>query len=429
MRLARAAGWPEAADDRSFYALLLKDAGCAANAAHVSALFGTDDIEAKRDLKWRNWTRYADAARYALHNVLPGAPTPRRLARLAALALGGKRAQRQMVEVRCRRGADVLRQLGWVEVAPEAVLHLDEHWDGSGLPDGRMGQAIPRASRLALLAQQVEIAHARGGSAAALAMARRLRGRWFDPELCDVLAHLGAEPAFWAELSAAGDPSDLAELDPRPTLVEIGGGHHIDVVARTFAQVVDEKSAWTARHSTRTAAYAAVLARALGLDARAVGRVETAAFYHDLGKLGVSNLVLDKPGPLDPVERRAIERHVGLTRDILAPLDGVLPVGRIAAAHHERLDGSGYDQALRANAVPAEAMIVAAADVFDALTAARPYRQALTPDEAVAILARDAGSRLPAAVVGAVRAELGAGRLQVRGEDGPADARTAAPVG
>lgn len=412
MHIARAAYWPEASDDDAlFYAMLLKDAGCSANASQVSRLFGTDDREAKKDLKWRNWTRYGDAARYALRNVRPGAPPGARLRRLAAVAVGGMAAQRSMVSVRCSRGADVLRQLGWVDLAPEVVLHLDEHWDGSGLPAGLRGDAIPRGARLALLSQQVEIFHARDGSVGAVEMVRRLRGRWFDPDLCDVFLDLARTPGLWSALAAVGEPSSLADLDPKPTTLLLGESGGLDRVARTFAEVVDEKSHWTAQHSVRTAAYAGVLARRLGHDDAGVRRVEMAAFYHDLGKLGVSNLVLDKPGPLDPAERAAIERHVDLTRRILAPVAPLSAVAGAAAAHHERLDGSGYDRGLAGDLVPFDAWVIAAADVFDALTAARPYRGPLEPDEAVGVLAHDGGSRLPEEVVGAVREAVRDGTL------------------
>lgn len=399
MRIAHSAGWEEAGNDGTLYALLLKDAGCAANAGHVSRLFGADDLQAKGDLKWRNWTRYQDSARYALQNVMPGARPFERLARLAKVALQGVAAQRDMVAIRCNRGADVVRELGWANMAPEAVLHLDEHWDGSGLPDGIQGEAIPRVSRLALLSQQIDIFFSRFGVADTLAMVRRYRGKWFDPDLCDAMLALGNDPAFWAGLNTAGSPSSIADLDPHPRPVRVDGSADLARIARTFAEVVDEKSPWTAQHSVRTSRYAGILARHLGYAEAAASRVETAAFFHDLGKLGVSNLVLDKPGPLDPTERAAIERHVGLTRRILAPITPLRTVTEAAAAHHERLDGSGYDRALHGTGVPADAWIIAASDVFDALTAARPYRRALDPAAALSILAQDSGTRLPAEIV------------------------------
>lgn len=413
MRLARAMDWPEASDDGLFYALLLKDAGCTSNAAQVSHWFGTDDQAAKGDLKWRNWTRYADAARYAMHNARPGARPGERLRQMVQVARRGMAAQRDLVRIRCHRGADVLRELGWVDLAPDAVLHLDEHWDGSGMPHGARGESIPRGARLVLLSQQVEIYHARGGQDAAMDMVRRLRGRWFDPVLADRLVALGRDPAFWQGLAAAGEPESIAALDPAPATLLLDSSDNLERVARTFAEVVDDKSPWTAQHSVRTSAYAGVLASHLGHDDAARRRVEMAAFYHDLGKVGVSNLVLDKPGPLDPPERAAIERHVELTRRILQPLEPLEAIARAAASHHERLDGSGYNLGLEGTEVPADAMIIAAADVFDALTAARPYRGPLDPDEAVAIVARDSGTRLPAEVVQALGESVRSGRLSV----------------
>jgi hypothetical protein len=127
-----------------FYALLLKDAGCTANAHQVSEWFATDDRTAKYDLKVVNWTRFVEVARYAAAHARPDGPWLSRLRRqMAAVSRRGPGAARRLVEMRCTRGADLVRQMGWVDLAPDAVLNLDEHWDGSGHPAGLRGEAIP----------------------------------------------------------------------------------------------------------------------------------------------------------------------------------------------------------------------------------------------------------------------------------------------
>lgn len=421
MQIAEEIGLDAARSADLYYALLLKDAGCTANAASVSDWFANDDRAVKRDLKRFNWSRYDAAARFAMKNARPGAPVLPRLAQIARLARLGRRAARELVVMRCTRGADVVRSLGWVDLAPEAVLNLDEHWDGSGNPHGLRGPAIPLLARIALLAQQIEIFWAEGGPGTALAMARARRGTWFDPDLVDALAARARRRAFWHGLSTAGDPHQIAGLDPEPQRLAVRSDASLQAVARTFAAVVDAKSPWTARHSWRTSAYAGAIAARLGYDDEGRRRVELAGLFHDIGKLGVSNRVLDKPGPLDPEERAHMNRHADLTHRILAPLAPLREVAEAAACHHERLDGSGYVRGLAGDAVPADAMVVAAADVFDALTARRPYREPLEPDRALAILDADARTRLPEPVVLALREAVRDGDVRPQ----PADAQPA----
>jgi HD-GYP domain-containing protein (c-di-GMP phosphodiesterase class II) len=121
-----------------------------------------------------------------------------------------------------------------------------------------------------------------------------------------------------------------------------------------------------------------------------------------LGKLGVSNLVLDKPGPLSVAEVAQVRRHPALTAEILTPLDPLAEVAQVAAAHHERLDGSGYHQGLTRDTLPLLAQVVAAADVFDALTSERPYKTAQDPDSALRLMGRDAPRKLSAPVLTAL---------------------------
>ena len=147
-------------------------------------------------------------------------------------------------------------------------------------------------------------------------------------------------------------------------------------------------------HSVRTALYASNLAKILGWDERSQQETLLAGFFHDLGKLGVSNLILDKPGPLDAEERQAIERHPELTYHILEPLKPLREIARIAASHHERLDGTGYHHRWSGNQIPAGGRVVAVADVYDALAHARPYRRQLDTEEVLEIMGKEKGAKL-----------------------------------
>lgn len=391
MAIGQALGLSTVERGELYYALLLKDAGCSANAQQVSEWFGTDDRAAKYALKSVNWSNLWHATRYAISQSKPGAPWWQRVQQMVSLGRRGPGAARELVEMRCRRGADVVRELGWVDIAPDAVLHLDEHWDGSGHPRGLQGTGIPVLGRILGLAQTIEMFWSRFGADGALQVARDRRGTWFDPELVDLFLALGQNTAFWQQLAAVTGPDAIARLDPAPSTISLTSLDQLLHIARVFGEIVDTKSSWTAMHSLRTARYAAGLADVMGLDRRLQEETLLAGFFHDLGKLGVSNLILDKPGPLDPDERKAIEQHPELTYHILEPITPLAAVASAAAAHHERLDGTGYYRGLAGDAIPQTGQIVAVADVFDALAHARPYRRQLGVDEVLAIMRADAG--------------------------------------
>jgi HD-GYP domain-containing protein (c-di-GMP phosphodiesterase class II) len=397
MQLGRALMLDGATLRQLFYAILLKDTGCSANAHQVSSWFGTDDRAAKRDLKVVNWSRLPDAVRYAVRHAAPGHPVGRRVRQIAALGRRGPSAARDLVQERCTVGAQLVRRLGWHDAVPEAVLSLDEHWDGSGYPEGLRGTEIPLLARLANLSQQAEIFWNRGGPEASRSMVAARRGQWFDPELADVFLTLSRPDAFWQDLQGIEAPSDLMAAAPPPdgdggVALSIGVG--LLPIAEVFAEIVDRKSPWTVRHSERTAWFAGRIAAHLGYGGDRVRAAMLAGFYHDLGKLGVSNLILDKPGPLTADEMARMRRHPALTAEILAPLTPLHHVAVAAGAHHERLDGSGYHQGLSGEDVPILGALVAVADVFDALTARRPYKEGMSAEDAMKVMAPDAGRKL-----------------------------------
>ena len=168
----------------------------------------------------------------------------------------------------------------------------------------------------------------------------------------------------------------------------------LDLVAHAFASIVDAKSPYTGRHSEGVAAIADELAALLELDGRARATLRRAALLHDIGKLGVSNRILDKPGPLGPTEWDTVRRHPQWSMEILARVSVFGTVARIAGAHHERLDGRGYHRGLTAAQLDQPSRILAVADVAEALSAERPYRPALGADEVLEIMRRDANRGL-----------------------------------
>jgi HD-GYP domain-containing protein (c-di-GMP phosphodiesterase class II) len=385
MRIGEAIGLPAQSRSALFYALLLKDAGCSSTASRVAALFENDDQRVKVDLKTTDLQRPLEAIRYAARNAAPGRNLLMRARRFALVALKGSR--REITQLRCERGADIARQIGLSEETAQAILHLDEHWDGAGDPGRIHGEDIPVLGRILCLSQSAEIAWQRGGPDAVVEVARQRRGTWFDPRLVDVLVALRADSAFWARVRL----TDVSDLEPEDR-AEVADDARLDHIAEAFASVIDAKSPFTSAHSQGVADIAGQVARQLDLPAAELRDLRRAGLLHDIGKLGVSSRILDKAGPLTDAEWAAMRRHPEMTQRILEHVSAFGPLAETAAAHHERLDGRGYHRGVHADELPLAARILAVADVAEALSADRPYRSAMAPDEVLALMREEVGS-------------------------------------
>ena len=186
--------------------------------------------------------------------------------------------------------------------------------------------------------------------------------------------------------------------------------HHLErarlEVLERLALAAEYRDDDTGQHTARVARTAAMLAGAIGLSDREVRRIELAAPLHDVGKIGVSDGILLKPGRLTDDERRQMQTHVRIGAEILAGGDSELlaTAEQIALTHHERWDGDGYLVGLAGDEIPIAGRIVAVADVFDALTHERPYKQAWSVDRAVGEILAHAGSQFDPRVTGAFEA-------------------------
>jgi putative nucleotidyltransferase with HDIG domain len=168
---------------------------------------------------------------------------------------------------------------------------------------------------------------------------------------------------------------------------------------RSLAQIIDHRDASTFHHSERVASHAAQLARALGLSDAEVSLVEQAAAVHDVGKIGVPDAVLLKPGLLTAAQRITMHRHTDLGAQILTGFRQFRPGADIVRHHHEQWNGGGYPDGLTGTAIPRGARIVAVVDAFDAMTSDRPYRVALDRIEALRRISAGAGEQWDPEVV------------------------------
>lgn len=394
MRIADEVGITDP-DDRSalFYSLLLKDAGCSSNSARVCAMFGHDDIAIKTDLKTVNYHHLKEALGYVTRNIQPDGSAFKRAMYLKDIVRHGTDGSRALTRTRCERGAAIARMLGFNNATADAIHSLDEHWNGKGYPDGLVGDQIPMFARILNLAQSTEIFFRLSGVDAALDVVEERSGSWFDPELVDALMKTRIDSSFWRNLEIASVGSLVRPLEPADR-VQIADEDQLDKVAEAFAQVIDAKSPYTASHSLGVATIAVGISRVMDEPEDAVRDMWRAGLLHDIGKLGVSNTILDKPGKLTADEWTLMREHPRLSAEILGRISAFSDIAPMAAAHHERLDGSGYHLGLNASQLSRQARILAVADVCEALMADRPYRDSLPTESVIEIIEGDAPHKL-----------------------------------
>jgi putative nucleotidyltransferase with HDIG domain len=310
--------------------------------------------------------------------------------------------------MRCERGAKIANDLLLPDATSQAIGALDEHWDGTGHPAGLRGEEIPLLARIVSLAQTVEVFAANAGLDAAYKVARQRKGTWFDPKLVKALMKFRGDEEFW-RMFFAEDPNTLvASFEPAERKMPVDGAT-LDRIAHGFALVIDAKSPWTFKHSEGVATIAAGIAETMGMLPVEIRDIRRAGLLHDVGKLGVSNMILDKPGKLTPEEIAEMRKHTAYTYEILQQVAGFRHLASIAASHHERLDGKGYHRGLGADDLPQAARILAVADMYEALTAKRPYRQDLSQEQVMDILAKNAGPGICPIVFAALKRYLANG--------------------
>lgn len=356
-----------------YYAILLKDLGCSSNASRICELYMTDDRRFKQDFKLVG-TSLPEMLSFVFNSTGTHANTwSQRASSILKVLLHGKKMANELIGTRCHRGADIARQLRFNENVALGIQYLDEHWDGSGHPLGIQGDKIPLNSRIALLSQVIDVFHITHGRDAALEEITKRSGNWFDPELVKVaVQRLGDFPQFWAQLEADDVDQAVLTLEPAQYAVPLDEDY-LDEIAEGFGQVVDSKSPFTAGHSQRVGHYADRIAAELNMNPARRRWLKRGALLHDVGKLGVSNTILDKPGKLEDPEWEAVKRHAGYTETILNRIEQFAELALVAGAHHERLDGNGYPKRLAGADITLETRIITTADIFDAINAERPY--------------------------------------------------------
>jgi HD-GYP domain-containing protein (c-di-GMP phosphodiesterase class II) len=401
LRLAERIGLDEDSRAVVYYTALLVSVGCHTDAHEQAKWFG-DDI-ALKSIKYEHGPgRRAVAA--SMRMIGSGNPPLHRFRIGLEFALSGRREVDDMINHHAALAVSLAEQLGLSDAVLEAVGCAYEQWDGRGWPGQRAGADVPLAARLAGVADFVEVAYRMGGVDAARDVARRRSGKQFDPSLSEVIVDEG-------EMILAG-LDDLgtwdAVIDAEPALAVAVDPAHFDEALRAVANFVDLKSPYSLGHAGAVADLTGDAGRRLGMSDDDASTLWRAGLVHGLGRLGVSNAIWDKPGPLGAGEWERVRLHPYLTERMLQQSQSLAPLGAIAVQLRERLDGSGYPRGLSGTAVSPPARVLGAADAYQAMREPRPYRPPLSADLAATELRAEVrAGRMDSEAVDAVLAAAG----------------------
>ena len=294
------------------------------------------------------------------------------------------------MHIHCETGYELLRDFEPLSQFATPIRYHHTHWEELGeldinLEDARMANLIFLSDRVDVLASShygVDILLARHEIVETIS---NHSGNFFDPSIVSAFCKVEKSEAFWIALEDRHITRytwDMGQFGSSKSL----SLHQIKQLSLILAYIVDQKSPFTAQHSTRVAELARYLASKSGLLTEQCEKIEIAGLLHDLGKLHTPDNILEKPGPLSAIERSIMNQHSYETYEILRHITGLDEIARWAAFHHEGLNGAGYPFHPDEKELSIEARIIAVADIFQALVQDRPYRKGMPLQEVIDIL-------------------------------------------
>ena len=295
--------------------------------------------------------------------------------------------------IHCEIGYRLLKDFEPLSAYALPILHHHTRWEQLKTCDiDDIGAFDARMANLIFLSDRVDVRAASHYENDILLARKEVSrsitehaGTYFDPEIVEAFRAVERHEAFWISLEArhitryAWDMGKF-KADIPLTLDQLRQ------LSRIMSYIVDQKSPFTAQHSLRVADLARFLATVSGLQPIQCDKVEIAGLLHDLGKLNTPDQILEKPGPLNEIERSIMNQHSYETYEILRHIDGLGEVARWAAYHHEGINGAGYPFHPSERDLSVEARIIAVADVFQALVQDRPYRNGMSLEQVLGIL-------------------------------------------
>ncbi|HEX8981761.1 MAG TPA: HD domain-containing phosphohydrolase [Ktedonobacterales bacterium] len=393
-----------------YYVALLRGIGCVAYAHRVAEQFG-DEIAANAHISLADTANPSEMLRLMLGHIGEGRPAVRRARMFLAALATGPGERNDILAGDCEIAARLAQRLGMRPEVEHGVAQVYERWDGKGSPAQARGENISRAARIVTLARDAELFLRHEGIDSAVSVLRRRAGTMYDPQLTERFCAQAASLATMLNLPSAWDAVLTCEPGPQRTLAPAAR----ETAMRAIADFVDMKSSYTSGHSSGVALLAATAAERMGMSEEDVSAIRQAGYLHDIGRVGVTTAIWDKPGSLTESERERVRLHPYYTDRVLARPQALAKLAQIAALHHERLDGSGYYRGIPATLLPLSARLLAAADVYHAMTERRPHRAALTAEVAAEQLQAEArAGRLDAEAVQAVLSAAGSQSPQTK---------------
>ena len=292
----------------------------------------------------------------------------------------------------CLYGYRIIDKLPIKRDIKEYILYHHEEWQGTG-PFGLRGDEIPLGSQIIILADYFELFFVREmkrgveyyNTESARKWLKEYRGKLSSDILCDALLSATEREKFWLDLMSNNMNQVLRMIEPGKNIsIDIYGLHKI---SEAFSMLIDAKSRFTYEHSKGISNITGKFATYLGYDPIMVEKLIIAADLHDIGKFVVPLDILEKPGKLDSTEYSIIKSHAYYTKLILKQVEGLEDIAEWAGNHHEKLNGKGYPEKLDERVLTREDQIIAFADIYQALTEDRPYREGMAPKEAIDIMA------------------------------------------
>jgi len=390
--------------DAVYFGSLVAWVGCHVDAYEQAKWFGDESVF-RGDFRRTDFATATAGPMFMMRHLGgENASLARRLGRIPSFLANGRHDAEEMLDNHWRAADDLMERVGLDQLVRTTVEQSFERWDGRGAPNGAKGSDIIVTSQLVNMADVVEVFHRAGGTPAAVAVARERSGTQFSPELVDFFA--GAADSVFGDVDQvdAWQAVTSADQASRYRLADA----QFDAALEAVADFVDVKSPYTIGHSRGVAALAESAAAHYGLDTADTTLLRRAALVHDLGRLGVPNLIWDKRGPLSPTELERARMHAYLTERMVAASPALAPLGAVAGQHHERLDGSGYPRGLTGGDITPAGRLLAAADSYHARLEPRPHRPAQSAEQAASELRADVrDGRMDADAASAVLAAAG----------------------
>ena len=397
MRLGDRLGVDGSTASQTYYACLLSHAGCTTDAHVAAEIFGGSLTTQFNPVMF-------GSGHEALFGLLRALPQPDRAAPVRAFQVARAlprlaREQGAEIAAACEVAGMLAGGVGLPASVAALLAYLTERWDGRGPLRRAKGEEIPLPMRIIHIATDAALQRLMGGAARAVRLVRERAGRAFDPALAACLVDHADEILAFGEQQSAWQ--ETLAREPRPPLVLAGAG--VDRALAAMGNFADLISPYLAGHSAGVAELAAAAAGRCGIDAAGTRILRRAGLVHDLGRVAIWARVWQKPGPLNADEWEQVRLHPYHTERVLSRSPFLSALCPIAGVHHERLDGSGYHRGASGAELTLPARVLAAADVYHAMTEPRAHRPAIPPADAAEELSREArAGRLDADAVTAV---------------------------